>query len=219
MVIIALSDIHSSMTALPAVADEIAAADVIVISGDITHFGGWKQADEIISELEQFNLPILALPGNCDTAAVNEYLVERQIGLHCRYIDIDSVRFVGMCKWFPCTNPDMGGGIEKDMPGRLDMIRQWMVRHERVVFVSHQPASGTTVSTMPNGRCLGSKQLRGFLLDTQPALALAGHVHEAAGVDRLGDTTLVNPGPFSSGCCGRIDLQTDNVNAQLLGAY
>jgi Icc-related predicted phosphoesterase len=41
---------------------------------------------------------------------------------------------------------------------------------------------------------VGSTAVREFLLETQPLLGLHGHIHESAGIRRLGRTIAINPG-------------------------
>jgi Icc-related predicted phosphoesterase len=41
---------------------------------------------------------------------------------------------------------------------------------------------------------VGSTAVRDFLLETQPLLGLHGHIHESAGIRRLGRTIAINPG-------------------------
>jgi Icc-related predicted phosphoesterase len=41
---------------------------------------------------------------------------------------------------------------------------------------------------------VGSTAVRDFLLERQPLLGLHGHIHESAGIRRLGRTIAINPG-------------------------
>ena len=46
-------------------------------------------------------------------------------------------------------------------------------------------------------------------------LAISGHIHEAAGIDHLGPTTLVNPGSFRQGRYAVADLSDGRVQVRL----
>ena len=73
------------------------------------------------------------------------------------------------------------------------------------VLISHQPPINTKTDLSYDGssetgtRNIGSVAIRKYTEETQPILALVGHVHESPGVDTIGRTTIVNPGPFMTG--------------------
>ncbi len=65
----------------------------------------------------------------------------------------------------------------------------------------------------------GSRAVRDFLLDRQPMLGLHGHIHEAAGIRRLGRTIAINPGSdYSTGALNGalITLERDKVASHQL---
>ena len=79
---------------------------------------------------------------------------------------------------------------------------------EETVFVMHSPPRETLCDTIRAGTHVGSRAIRRFLERHQPPLALSGHIHESPRVsgawrDRIGRTTVVNPGQFgTSRLCG-----------------
>ena len=46
---------------------------------------------------------------------------------------------------------------------------------------------------------MGNLAVRRYIEERQPLLSIHGHIHEDRGVDLLGDTVLVNPGPLKEG--------------------
>jgi hypothetical protein len=46
---------------------------------------------------------------------------------------------------------------------------------------------------------VGSSAVRDYALEHRPRLILCGHIHESYGVDRLGQSTVANPGALSDG--------------------
>jgi hypothetical protein len=53
---------------------------------------------------------------------------------------------------------------------------------------------------------VGSRAVRRFIEQYQPLLCLTGHIHEAAGMDRIGRTVIVNPGPIARGGFVRAEI-------------
>src|SRR5512135_712385 len=65
----------------------------------------------------------------------------------------------------------------------------------------------------------GSSAVRDFLAERQPLLGLHGHIHEAAGIRRIGRTIAINPGSdYSTGALNGalITLERDKVAAHQL---
>jgi Icc-related predicted phosphoesterase len=45
----------------------------------------------------------------------------------------------------------------------------------------------------------GSVAVRRFIEERKPLFSVSGHIHEAQGVDRIGDTVVINTGPALAG--------------------
>ena len=62
---------------------------------------------------------------------------------------------------------------------------------EKTILLSHYPPKGVVDKT-DFGAHVGSKELRELIEKYQPPLFLCGHIHESAGVEKIGKTTVVN---------------------------
>lgn len=214
MNIIVLSDIHGSLKYLPAIGERLTKADLVMIAGDITHFGQWAQAEEIISQIRAYNQHILAVPGNCDKFEVDEYLVSEGINLSRNRVEIGGITFCGLGGSLPCpgkTPNEFGEQVFTESLAGLSPKENFA---GSLVFMTHQPAVGTAVDTVA-GIHNGSAAVRDFIERNKPILAISGHIHEAIGTDRIGPTTLINPGSFRSGNYGCIELNGDNVRTSI----
>jgi Icc-related predicted phosphoesterase len=70
---------------------------------------------------------------------------------------------------------------------------------DNLVVVAHNPPKGTKLDQIVGGIHVGSPLIRAFIEDHEPLLVISGHIHESAAIDRLGRTTLVNPGSIKEG--------------------
>jgi len=83
--------------------------------------------------------------------------------------------------------------IEEDLCGiKLD-------KADRTIFVSHAPPYDTALDSLANGEPIGSRAIKDFIIRSQPAVTLHGHIHESPDIsgrcmDKLGRTISVNPG-------------------------
>jgi Icc-related predicted phosphoesterase len=69
-----------------------------------------------------------------------------------------------------------------------------------VIIVSHQPPRGVKGDRLRSGSHVGSTALRAFIEEVKPLICFTGHIHEGRGIDSIGPTRIVNPGPLGYGC-------------------
>jgi len=67
------------------------------------------------------------------------------------------------------------------------------------ILISHAPPANTKVDKVASGQHAGSKAVREFIERYHPNLCITGHIHEAKGEDRIGETPIVNPGMLKNG--------------------
>ena len=61
--------------------------------------------------------------------------------------------------------------------------------------------AGSSASLFAGERtfAIGSTAARRFIEEFKPDACISGHIHESAGVDTIGPTTILNAGPFKDG--------------------
>jgi len=198
MRLVVLSDIHGSLSFLPGATQALVQADVVVIAGDITTFGDVQAARSLVQSVQAVNPTVVAVHGNCDPRDVEMFLARAQLSLHgcCRLVH--DYAFVGVGGSLPCPGSTPN---EIDESGFESILAQAMGENtdlaRPLILVSHQPAHGTKLDRISQGRFSGSQAIRRFIEQYQPVLAISGHIHEAMGMDHIGACTLVNPGPFA----------------------
>lgn len=209
MKILGTSDIH----ALPIARKLIDAAiaehkpDLLVITGDITHFGPASVAEAILANL---SVRCAAVPGNCDPDEVLNVIEKRCISLNGKRVEIDGIPFVGL-GGAPCCNFNTPREIsEEEYDSQLSST---MV--EGCVLVSHAPASGTLDLT-PSGKSLGSNVIADYVRKYKPVLVLSGHVHEARGIVEKDGTVFANPGPLKEKQVVIAEILNQKVSVRLV---
>ena len=81
MRIIAFGDIHMNLTRLVDI-PALKSADLLILTGDLTHFGGQTDAEQVLTTIRANNPNILALAGNLDQPEVSRYLQDIRVSLH-----------------------------------------------------------------------------------------------------------------------------------------
>ena len=149
-------------------------------------------------------------PGNDDQFEVDE-IIERAQHVECgegRVVEIEgfqmaSTGWANITPWHTYREEE-----EPQLKQRLEqVVAQVTAPPERTIFSFHCPPHGTGLDDAPEltadmrlkdaGRSTkpcGSTAVREVIQEHQPALALHGHIHEARGSTRLGNTLCINPG-------------------------
>ncbi len=216
MKLLVVSDFHGSIEAAHKTAAKTkeTQADVIVVCGDVTHFGSVKDAERILAPLTTLELPVFFVAGNCDPAQLAEAQVSGAINLHEQCHRLDTVSFMGLgaapssrfYSWFEMT--------EAKIMNALMQTADRCPESRSLVVVSHTPPKGTKVDRAFSKIHAGSASLRAFIEKRKPTIVFCGHIHEAKGVDRISDTIIINPGPVRHGNCAVVDLG-DRIGVKL----
>ena len=199
MIIVGLTDIHGDTQRLAAMGSVLTEADVVVLAGDLTHFGRERDAAAVIDVVRQHNARVLAVPGNCDHPEVERYLHREGVSIHAGSAVIDGVAFVGLGGSLPCLGHTPNEFTEGKLADRLDQAVAGLGDDAPMILVSHQPPLNTANDLASIGRHVGSRAVRRFIEQRQPWVCFTGHIHEAAGIDTIGQTQIINPGPIQFG--------------------
>lgn len=206
MIIMGITDIHNRYRCEPALNQKLSKADLVVIGGDITHFGGYGEAKTVIDEIRRHNLQVVAVSGNCDKPGVEALLNEQGLALNGGHHEIDGFSIIGLSGSLPCPGRTPNEYSEEEAAERLERSMRDIPPDLPTILVTHQPPRDTKADQVAQGVHVGSTSIRSFILSHRPVVCITGHIHESRCVDRLGDSIIVNPGPFSMDHYTWIDL-------------
>lgn len=213
MKLLCLSDIHGEgaglRNILPRAAD---GADVVVLAGDLTHLGGYAEARTLLAPLFDLGLPLLAVAGNMEFEGVRRYIGEKKIDIHGRGVVIDGVGFMGLGGGTPSPFNSPWEISDDEARPLLAAGHAGIAGASYKVLVSHPPPRGTRLDRSFMGLHVGSQAVKDFIESAAVDLCLCGHIHEAAGEDRIGTTLCVNLGPFKSGSYAVLTIQGNEAH-------
>lgn len=219
MRLLVFSDIHGRTDTFGLLRHEFDEADLVVLTGDITHFGKTEQAQAIVSCLRKFHPSIAAVTGNCDYQEAETYFEQEGLSLHLRHTIVGGYNFTGISGSLPCPGTTPQEHTEEEYTGMFHEIMKTSTDGIPFVLVIHQPPVNTLCDRVKPGLHAGSYAVRSFIEAAQPLLCLCGHIHEGTGIDHIGKTVLVNPGPFRSGQYARISLDGNEVSAEIRNVH
>jgi Icc-related predicted phosphoesterase len=198
MKLICITDLHGSRTALESIMDDAGDVDLILIGGDITHFGTPNAAEALIRMAQRRCPTVLAVAGNCDSAAIDQRLIELEVSLFGRGVTHRQYGFYGASS-MPPWRGTMYELTEDQIAQALRSGRQQLDQPHREILLSHTPPRDTCLDRTSSGEHVGSTSVRRFVEEHAPLALFCGHIHEARGIDTIGPTTVVNCGPACRG--------------------
>lgn len=207
MRILAIADIHGSRRVLRGARfiEKSYGVDLILVAGDITNFGPPSFVDDLVSALES---RILAVPGNCDPSPVIDRLEDLGVSIHGRGIRLGDRYFAGAG-----GSPPIPADTPFEIPDEAigEIMRKALSGFNRgeLILLTHAPPYRTKIDVIYSGSHVGSKSIKRIIEEKSPRLVVSGHIHEARGVDRIGDTILVNPGPAYKRSLALIELSSE----------
>ncbi len=212
MVLLCLADIHGQAAGLGELIAGPPRADIVILAGDITHLGGREDAERVLSPVLSSGTRLLAVGGNMDRESVRAYLGELGVDLHARGVRIDDVGFLGLGGGTPSpfgTPWELGDEeASRCLAAGADQVRGAPF----TVLVSHPPPRGTDLDKSFAHLHVGSGAVKKFLDAGGADLCICGHIHEAAGEQRVGAAWCVNVGPYKNGNYARVRIEGGRAN-------
>lgn len=214
MRLVLFGDVHEYLHPLPALAETLRQADLVVVTGDLTRWRGARVAAKVLAAIRQYNPRVLAQVGNTDLWETNAWLTQQGINLHGQGHRFGPLGLfgVGGSTFTPFGTPTEFS--EEELAVALEAGYARVADAPFKLLVAHCPPYGTAVDRLWSGRHVGSLSVRRFLERYQPDVCICGHIHEAPGEDRIGRTLVINPGMFAQGGYALVTLQDGTLHAE-----
>ena len=220
MKILALSDIHGTRTGEKVLVDLISKhhPDIIVLAGDITHFGPTSWAVELMRNID---LPILFVNGNSDPKemigeVLKEEYVDANTSLSFRGVDLHGIVYpFDLFTEEPAD--ERPPGLELPRLENIEEIQRsggMDINEKKIdILVTHVPPYG--FNDKAKGQHVGNRDIRSYIHMVKPRLVISGHISEARGSMEGKGCTYVNPGPAKDGYAALIEYG-EKISVELL---
>ena len=229
MKILLCSDLSNRIPKIPQ--ETINSCDFVLLAGDITL--GARSLKRTISVFEKLRdlfpdpLPVFLIPGNHDLpliAKTPDFFPKNFVQMHNKSLVI---RIVGFEKeiliiGFGGSTPIPGFPVKVPGPNYFTFesdeiynslnaltTEKGCISSENyftILFV-HEPPFNTLLDITHQKEHVGSKSIRRIIEEFQPNIAVAGHIHESRGVDKIGQTIIVNAGEAKYGNYAVFDIK------------
>lgn len=225
MKILSISDIHGHIEMFKRILEKEVDVEIVVFSGDVAPYRlpqkTYEYLLEIVDMVKIHNIELfVAVPGNIDMA--NHYDKVQNplfINVHNNFKMYKGIVFLGFggstITPFNTLFEFRDEDIEKKLIELYNLLTKAIPNNNMLVLVTHVPPFGTKCDKAYNGENIGSKAIRKFIEEiAKPALAFCGHVHESRCVERIGNTTVVNPGPLYRGFYATVEISGNEIRVR-----
>jgi uncharacterized protein len=215
MTIIILSDIHGKNEEIEKIADDLKKSDLVLLCGDITHFGKEQEIKQIISQISTYQTNILSITGNYDFPEVEFFLSKEGISIDKKCAIYNGIGFIGAGGSLPCPGETPNEFTENEFDEALSLAFSSLYSPIPAILATHQPPYGTNADMAKNGEHVGSKSIRKHIQTNSPIACFCGHIHEAKGRDKIDQTVIVNPGALKDGNYAFVKIANASIEETL----
>jgi Icc-related predicted phosphoesterase len=206
MLIYAVADVHADAKRIERIRSAINRhhPEVLVVAGDIINY---LHPDPVLEQINTMPVPVLVVRGNSDPAYVEKrfFNYANIVPLHANRITIKTTPFVGISGTVPVPFRTRIGFRQKGLFDKVGALID-----SATVLVVHPPPWGVLDRVLGMLHA-GSKMVCDLIKKTRPHVLICGHIHEAAGVFRAGETLVVNCSMPHAGNGALIELEAGKM--------
>lgn len=206
MRILLLSDMHGDTVNIEKLAGEFGKADLVLFAGDFADVEKNIEGKPVLETLLKKHESIFAVLGNNDKEEFLDELEKQDISVEGSMVFHDSLVLAGSGGGSKFTGVTPFERTDEELVSDLNIIENSADtladadgKINNLILIMHNPPKDTLCDLAGGKFHVGSEGLRQFIEKRQPVLVLTGHIHESFAVDKIGDTTVVNPGALVQG--------------------
>ncbi|WP_296667778.1 MULTISPECIES: metallophosphoesterase family protein [unclassified Treponema] len=206
MKILIISDVHGNVENIEKLSEQAKNADLVFFGGDFAKFNCPETGKPALEALLKNSGSIFAVLGNCDEPDFISEIEDADICVQKSMVFKDGLVIAGSGGGSKFSGDTPFERTEDELVQDFDVIKNSLSqiadddgKCSSLVLIMHNPPKDTKTDVIPGGIHVGSQKLREFIENVQPVLVVTGHIHESAGIDKIGESTVINPGALMEG--------------------
>ena len=197
MKFLVISDLHGNLEVLDKMDEIFKQADGVIFAGDFAKFGNEETGLPALEKLCPRHDTIFSVIGNCDNPSFIEEIEKRDISVEKQLVMYEGLAFAGSGGGSKFTGITPNEKSEEELMADFKIItEQGEQEWNNLIAVSHNPPKNTDCDRISGGIHVGSGLFTQFIEQYKPLAVVTGHIHESAGICKVGVTTVINPGPL-----------------------
>lgn len=206
MKILIISDAHGNVENIEKLSEQAKNADLVFFGGDFAKFNCPETGKTALEALLKNSGSIFAVLGNCDEPDFISEIEDADICVQKSMVFKDGLVIAGSGGGSKFSGDTPFERTEDELVQDFDVIKNSLSqiadddgKCSSLVLIMHNPPKDTKTDVIPGDIHVGSQKLREFIESVQPVLVVTGHIHESAGIDKIGESTVINPGALMEG--------------------
>lgn len=208
MKILCISDIHGNTKNLDKLDAQFKEADAVVFAGDFAVCFKPETSKPTMEALLKKHDTIFAVCGNCDDGEFIQNLEDNDICAERTLVFHEGLVICGSGGGTKFTGKTANERDEEDILSDFDILtQQEELDGSNVIMIMHNPPKDTKCDRVTLGVHVGSQKLRKLIEKVQPLAVVTGHIHESKSIDKIGQTTVINPGALDEGNYAWLEIE------------
>ena len=219
MKFLAISDLHGNLEVLDKMDEIFKQADGVIFAGDFAKFGSEETGLPALEKLCSKHDTIFSVIGNCDNPSFIDETENHDISVEKQLVMYEGLAFAGSGGGSKFTGTTPNEKSEEELMADFKIITE-QGEHEwsNLIAVSHNPPKNTECDKVSANVHVGSQLFTQFIEQYKPLAVVTGHIHESAGICKVGSTTVINPGPLLEGKYAWLEVSKDNDKWKVVSA-
>lgn len=215
MKLLVISDLHAVDKNLDLLDDEFKRADAVLFGGDFAECFKPETGLESLKKLCEKHDTIFSVLGNCDPEDFLEVMEENDISIEKSLVFHEGLAFCGSGGGEYFTGKTEFERTREELMTDFDIIKTSVEQSgdsslwKNLILISHNPPKGSIVDRVNDELHPGSPEFTDYINKNQPLAVICGHIHEGRGVEKMGETYVINPGALAEGYYAWLNVEKD----------
>ena len=225
MKILILSDLHAHNDVLDKMDDVFAKSDAVLFAGDFAACFKPETGKEALLQLCKKHDTIFAVLGNCDNEDFLEDLEEQDVCVEKTLVYHEGLAIAGAGGRTYFTGKTEFEREEQDIIADFNIVKNCVEETgdkslwKNLILICHNPPKGKTVDAVNENLHAGSELFAKYIEENQPLAVVCGHIHEGAGMEKIGETLVINPGSLGeAGSYAQMEIEKEGEFWQIKDA-
>lgn len=215
MKFLVISDLHGKKENVERLSNILKEVDAVLFAGDFTKFNKEDTALPCIEAISKCHENVFSVLGNCDSPDLIDVIEEKDISVEAGMVFFEGLVLCGSGGGSKFTGTTPNERTEEDLISDFSILKNSVKTNDKnqwnnLILISHNPPKDTLCDQCAPKVHVGSTLFRNFIQDIKPLLVVTGHIHEGCGIDKIGETIVINPGALHDGKYALVEIQNQD---------